>query len=133
MPANVVDGAIILPFRPSVGSYDFTCAINQRTYVWFARWNTRDKAWMLDISDENSKPIIVGVKVVLGAFLGRMRQDVPLFTEGVLVATDLSINHNNGQGKEAGFDDFGTRVIVQYIPILEWLFRVNLQFSGTSV
>ena len=52
--------------------------------------------------------MIIGVKVVLGTYLGRSCAH-PLFTEGVFVAIDTTNKH-----AEATYDDLGTRVEVWY-------------------
>ncbi len=126
--ANVLGGAITLPFQPSIGNYNFTSTINNIPYNFNVLWNTRDEdpdngiagAWYFDVLDSSFNPIITGVKIVLGAFLGRLCSD-PLFTTGCFVAIDTS-----GNEQEAGYDDIGmnpdgttNRVVVKWIPVLE--------------
>lgn len=114
---NVTDGSIIIPFLPSIGIYDFSCDINARGYLFDVRWNGTEKAWYFDLYDDLKNVIGINNKIVLGCFIGR-RHDHVLFREGVFVATDLS-----GAKKEFGFDDVGTRCIVQYVPVLELIYR----------
>jgi hypothetical protein len=76
-------------------------------YIFELRWNLREGAWYLNIFEANGSAIIHGVKVVLGMYLGR-RSRHDLFRKGALVAVDTS-----RQGKEAGLDDFGTRVVLR--------------------
>jgi len=116
---NVTDGSIVIPFVPSVGIYDFTCDINARGYLFYVRWNGAEKAWYFDIYDDQQNVVGLNNKVVLGAFIGR-RHDHILFREGVFVAVDLS-----GNQQEFDFDGVGTRCIVQYIPVLELIYRAN--------
>lgn len=78
------------------------------SYVWDFRWNERAGAWFMDIFDENEDPIRVGVKVVLGTWLGRRCVDAR-FPPGAIVAVDTS-----GAGLDAGLDDLGTRVILLF-------------------
>lgn len=135
MGTNVVTGASIIPFQPSIANCDFDCAINGVTYNFRQRWNDRAAlyspsgelvvagAWYFDVTAADQTPIISGVKIVLGAYLGRQSND-PLFTQGVFTAWDSS-----GGTIEAGFDDLTTRVIVQYIPVLELIRRLGLPSS----
>jgi hypothetical protein len=104
-----------IPVVGSISSYRLSTTLtydNQDVqHVFELRWNSRDAAWYVNVLEVDDTPIVLGVKVVLGAFLGR-RSTHPLFTFGVLVAFDLS-----GQDLDAGFDDFGTRVSLRYIPV----------------
>lgn len=104
---------IALPFIPSVPVYSFSTSINGASFNFDVRWNTRDAAWYFDVSTEEGVVLRQGVKIVLGAYLGRV-SDSDLFTQGVFVARDTS-----GQGLDATFDDLGTRVEVLYLTALE--------------
>lgn len=117
--------AIELPILPEVGgvrfgSFRVGVTIDSEQYIVDGRWNGRDQAWYLDWYEVNLTPIIYGMKVVLGTFLGR-RSNHKLFRDGVLVAVDLS-----GQGRDAGYDDLGTRVVLEWIPVLELLRRLTV-------
>jgi len=135
-PPNVLGGAVTLPFVPSVGNYDFDTAINGIPYHFNVLWNTRDAdpdngiegAWYFDVLDASSNPIVTQMKVVLGAFIGRLSSD-PLFTTGCIIAIDTS-----GKEQEAGYDDIGVnadgttnRVLVKWVPVLE------LQYQKSQV
>jgi hypothetical protein len=116
--------AVELPILPEtggtrVGFFRVGTTIENVQYIIDGRWNSRDAAWYLDFYEGDLTPIIYGVKVVLGAYLAR-RSNHPLFANGVLVAVDLT-----NSGKEATFDDFGTRVILEWIPVLELLRRLR--------
>lgn len=100
-----------LPLVPSVASYRFGVALNENQYIIDVHWNSREEAWYLDWYKEDDTVIAIGLKVVLGAYLGRTKT-VPPFSEGSLVAVDTS-----GESIEATFDDLGSRVIVRYIPV----------------
>lgn len=100
--------AQILPLVPSVPSYRVGTQLDGVQYVLDVRWNGRDGAWYMDILDEAAVAIRSGVKIVLGAFLGR-RTVNPAFPAGLLVAADLS-----GEGRDATLDDLGTRVVVYF-------------------
>ena len=99
-----------LPLVPSTPNYRFATTLDGTSYVFDVRWNARDEAWYLDVYDQNETLIRAGVKIVLGALLGRRSVD-PAFPDGLLIATDLS-----GEGREATFDDLGTRVVVIFTP-----------------
>lgn len=101
---------IIIPFEPSIGHYRFSTTISNTEYIFDVRWNSRDSAWYFDLLEFDETPIIMGVKIVLGTYLGR-RCTHALFYNGVFVAIDTS-----NEGREAGFDDLGTRVTIRYYP-----------------
>jgi len=104
---------ITLPFVPSVPFYTFTTTIEDAPYNFNVRWNTRDAAWYFDVTSEDGTVLREGVKVVLGAFLGRACT-LAFFEKGVLVARD-----STDAGIDAKFDDIGTRVQVFYMTALE--------------
>lgn len=113
----------IIPFEPGVPSYRMATVIDGTAYLFDVRWNGRDNidpvtgepigAWWFDILAENETPIAIGLKVALGAYIGRYIQH-PLFREGVLVAVDTE-----GTKREATLDDLGTRVQVRRYTIAE--------------
>lgn len=101
-----------LPFVPGVGAYKFTTTIESVTYTFNVHWNGRDSdpdngidgAWYFDLLEADGTPIVTGVKVVLGTYLGRTCAH-EFFQNGVLVAID-----NSGDKRDPGFDDLGARV-----------------------
>jgi hypothetical protein len=99
-----------LPFEPSTPSYRVSTTLGDTQYLLDVHWNERAEAWYFDILAADETRIRSGIKVVLGTFLGG-RCVTPGFPDGVLVATDTS-----GEGRDAGFDDLGTRVVVLFIP-----------------
>lgn len=104
---------IVLPFIPSVADYTFTTTIESVAHRFRVRWNSRDQAWFFDVETEDGVVLRQGVKIVLGAFLGRGGTE-GIFADGVIVARDTT-----SQAKEAGFDDITTRVEVLYLTALE--------------
>lgn len=129
--------ALVIPFSSENPINKFSTTLDGVQYGFRARWNQRDNydpvtnkssgAWYIDISDDTGEPIAVGIKVVLGTYLGRGINH-PLFREGVLVAVDTS-----DQGREAGIDDFGTRVQVMRLSIAEVLsLRVVASFPDEN-
>lgn len=72
------------------------------------RWSERSASWHLDLSTPAGAPILMGIRLVLGArFLRRCRH--PLRPRGELFLSD-----STGTGAEATQLDFGTRVRLHY-------------------
>lgn len=98
---------ILIPFQPSVPSYRMSVAIEATNFVLDVYYNERDSAWYFDLLDSEESPIISGVKVVLGTPLLRtVDERAP---GGVWIAHDTT-----NSGVEAGLDDLGGRVVVEY-------------------
>jgi len=97
-----------LPLIPSEPHYRFSTELGGVVFIIEMRWNTRDAAWYMSVFDETEIPILSGMKLVLGALLGRRSVD-PRRPGGAFVISDLS-----GSGTEAGFDDIGERVVVSF-------------------
>jgi len=110
---------LIIPFQPSIPNYDFTTTLDSFTVTFDVLWNARDKAWYFDLFASDLTPIIVGIKVVLGVNLGRKSTD-PFFQQNLLRAFDTAAKA--GQGKDAGIDDLGARVIVRRFSLAEMLY-----------
>lgn len=102
-----------LPLEPSVPNYRVGCAIGGRQFIFDVRWNTRSEAWYVDILLEDETPLAHGLKIVLGANLGRRIVDTSRFL-GMLSVVDTS-----GEGRDAGLDDLGTRVQVWFFGLEE--------------
>lgn len=100
--------ALLIPFRPSIGRYRFITVIGGDQYIFRVRWNTRDAAWYFNLLEYDETPILEGVKVVLGTYLGR-RSNHPLLLNGVFVARSNATVH-----KDPGLDDLGASVNVLY-------------------
>lgn len=107
--------ADLIPFAPSIPFQDFGLTFDGTLFVFNARWNQRAGAWYFDVFEDDQIPVIQGIKIVLGAYLGR-RCNHRLFRTGVFVAVDLS-----GAGRDATLDDLGTRVQVARFSIAEVL------------
>lgn len=117
--------SIQIPLVPSVGSYRFATVITTTAYIFDVRWNTRDAAWYMDVLEVDETPIIRGIKLVLGVYLGR-RSNHTLFLNGVFTLSDTS-----GAKADATFDDLGVRVLLQYIPVLDLIQRISDIQAGT--
>lgn len=97
-----------IPFIAEEFNYSFSTTILDQTFVFDVRWNERDSAWYFDLSDSEGSIIRAGIKIVLGAYLGRRSVD-PRYPAGLFVASDLS-----NEGVDATYLDLGTRVVVHF-------------------
>lgn len=98
---------VTLDIEPSVTPQRFATVLEDRTFLFDFRWNARAAAWFMDILTEDEVAVRTSIKVVLG-MLG-WRTTSTDFPPGVLRAYDTT-----GEGREAGLDDLGTRVVVAY-------------------
>lgn len=103
----------VIQTLPSVPFQTQSVTIRGKVYVLAFRWNTRDAAWYFDISDEAGAAIRSGVKIVLGAYLGRMATVDP-FNDGAFVA----VNTGN-DAADATLDNFGAAVLLKYYTAAE--------------
>ncbi len=113
------DSIHTIPLQPSVADYTMGVTIDGTHYLMHVYWNDRDSAWYFDMLASDETPIIQGVKIMLGVYLGRSA-GVPPFSNGVLGVYDTS-----GQMKDAGFDDLGARVQMKWLPITQLLARLD--------
>lgn len=109
-----------MPLLPRLGgNYRFGATIESTPYLFDVRWNSRDAAWYMDVLEASEQPIVLGIKLVLGAYLGR-RSNHRLFKRGVFMMLDTS-----DAGRDATYDDLGERVILVYMPIDELIRRLG--------
>ena len=103
---------IVLPLRPSIGAYRFTLPIDDVQYRFRFKWNSVERpgkgVWYMDVAEFNGTPILAGIKIVLGTYLGRWSTH-PLLLDGVFVARSSAPVHD-----DPGFDDLGVTVQVLY-------------------
>lgn len=102
-----------IPFLPSDNNYRLAIPIDTVMYLFDTHWNSKDQSWYFDLREQDESPIALGVRVVLGASLGRSSHH-PFFTKYMLHAIDTT-----GEGREAGFDDLGARVVVRLSSIAD--------------
>lgn len=114
-----------IPLVPSVPNYRRTTTIEDSTYIFDVRWNARESAWYFDLLEEDETPIRIGLKIVLGTFIGRTCHH-PLFQAGAFIALDSS-----GENRDPGLDDlgFGARVALTYWTVED----LYLEAFGTKV
>ena len=113
-----------LPLILSNPWYELTVPLDQTDGSVFVatfefRWNFRDLSWYFTMRDDAQTPMVTGVRVVLGTFLGHRSQH-KFFNNNALAALDLS-----HKGQEAGLDDFGSRVILRILSAHEILVLNN--------
>lgn len=118
---------MILSLRPSVGNFKFRSILNGVEYKFRVKFNRRELAYYLDVFEISDKLVAAGLKIVLGAYIGREIRH-PLFTEGVLVAR---IPRGDDR-REAQFDDLGTRVEVWYFTKEEMFVEIVSALTGVS-
>jgi len=116
---------VVLPLRPSIGAYRFTLQLEDVQYRFRLKWNSVERPgsapatpgvitapakgmWYMDIAEFDGTPILAGVKIVLGSYLGRWSNH-PLILNGVFVARSSAPIHD-----DPGFDDLGVTVQVLY-------------------
>jgi hypothetical protein len=102
-----------IPLRPDLAHYDFSYTLDEVTYLFEFRWNSREEAWYFDLRLEDETDVLNGVKVVLGYPMG-IRSRNANRPPGQLVAFDTS-----GRNEEAGLEDLGSRVIILYYDLEE--------------
>ncbi len=106
-----------IPLIPSEPWYTLTVPLDNpegdgtTAYVFVVRWNERDEHWYFDLLEQDNTAILTGVRIVLGTYLGR-RSRHPLLRGGVFIAIDTT-----GEGRDAAFDDLGTRVVLRYFTV----------------
>jgi hypothetical protein len=109
-----------LPLEPgNVGGafQEFPTVLDGSEFIVRVRWNTRDAAWYLSLFDVADDPIFQGIKIVLGVALGRRVTDERM--PGVFLAADLN-SPDGTDRRDAGFDDLGERVVVDFYPFTEF-------------
>lgn len=120
---------VILDFRPSTSPYRFGVILRGTEYVFDVRWNTREDngagAWFFNVLEVDLTLIAAGVKVTLGAYLGRSTNH-PLFSDGALVCR---IPHGNDR-RNPTFDDIGRRVEVWYFTREEMVQEIIGSITG---
>lgn len=99
---------LALPIDSAFPRYRVSTALAGVQYTFHVYWNERDAAWYFHLLAADGTAIKHGIKIVLGTRLGRRCID-PRFPSGALIARDLT-----GNGRDAGRDDLGTRVRVEY-------------------
>ncbi len=99
---------VMLPLVGAIPDYRVGTTLDGENYILDVRWNYRESAWYFDILTPAEDVVRAGIKIVLGAYLGRRSADDRM-PPGLLIASDLS-----NEGRDATIDDLGSRVVVHY-------------------
>lgn len=118
---------VVLPLKPSIGNFTFRTLLLDNEYLFRCRWNRQTLAYYLDVSESDKTPILYGMKVVLGTYLGRSSTH-PLFRRGVF-APRIPLGTDR---REAQFADLGVRVQVWYFTNEEAFAQVANTLTGTT-
>lgn len=118
--------SIFIPVIPSNTNNQFQITLGDDIYTFDIHWNSRDDAgsgdgaYYFDLYDSAGLPVVVGVKIVLGALLGR-RSAHPFFLTNVLVAVDSTLTN-----LDTNFDELGVRVFLKHMTAGEYLSELTL-------
>jgi hypothetical protein len=88
--------------------FEFTTDLDGVDFTLTFRWNSRDPAWYMDITDAGGNVLLQGLRLSLDTPLTGRFRDLRL-PDGDLMAIDTS-----NQGLEAGRYDLGNRVKLFY-------------------
>lgn len=102
-----------IPLDPSETNYRIRVPLDNETFLFDIRWNSRDAAFYIDIRQQDEVPIALGLKLVLGVNIGRTSNH-PFFQKHMLKMVDSS-----GAGLDATFDDVGRRVFLMHTSFSE--------------
>lgn len=118
----------IIPLQQGVAYYRVNTQLLGVSYLLDFYWNAYAESWWLSVYDAQEHPIRTGIRCVLGTFLARTAQ-LPPFNQGALVCVDTS-----GQALDPGFNDFGSRVKLAFMEMLDIIaYEQNPQlFVGPS-
>lgn len=119
--------AIQIPLRTDLEDYTLQATLDQTIYTLRMRFNRRDQNWYMDVMDQNSVPIRMGLKVLIDWPLG-VRTRNPLWPPGCFIAVDTSTLHEdptatitidngarvNGTPSATVASDLGGRVVLLY-------------------
>tara|TARA_R110000803_G_scaffold13482_1_gene37859 strand:- start:9320 stop:9661 length:342 start_codon:yes stop_codon:yes gene_type:complete len=92
--------ALLIPLQ-GISSYVFTTSIEDFTYSFRVRWNTREGSWRLDIREVDGTPIVQGLKLAPNQNLTKGYKDSRL-PEGNLYILDI-----DGLGSRPTFESLG--------------------------
>lgn len=115
-----------LPFTAGIPHYDFTVTLDESLYSFDVKWNSCDAHWYFDMFDADDEPVVVGVKIVLGTFLGRKAAH-PFFANNVITAIDTTL-----ENRDPDFDDIGRRVFIEHMTFQEHLASINAFLTEVS-
>lgn len=98
---------VYLSIVPGDPNQRFRTSLAGTEYLVSLRWNARVNTWFMHLHDDQEDPIWLSMAVVLGVPIGSRCIDERW--PGMLRAVDLS-----GTGRDAGLDDLGVRVMIEF-------------------
>lgn len=93
--------------------YEQVTTLEGTNYRFTFKWNKREGYWYFDLADADAVPIRSGIKCVLGTLLLKRVTDARR-PPGEIACVDVTAS-----GQDAGFDDFGSRVLLYYFTAAE--------------
>lgn len=106
--------AFILPCSSNQPDFNFQCELDAVTYGFRFRWNEREQAWFMTLSDVAGNDLVGSVRVVVGFPLVARSRHLTGMPPGALIASDTS-----GQDLDPGLDELGGRVQLFYYSVVE--------------
>ena len=97
---------VSIPLVTSQNNYRLAVPLQNETFLFDVRCNTRDAAWYFDLRREDETPILMNNKVVVGARPGHSSND-SFYKTRVMQVVDIS-----DTGVDPSYDELGTRVLV---------------------
>lgn len=107
MPMNI-------PLRSDLPHFDLQAVLSGVVFTLEFKWNTRERAWYLNVQSETGEDVVSGIKLIVDFPLGR-RTPNRARPAGVLIAVDTSdAGQNPGWDDVAQKGDLGNRVQLLY-------------------
>ena len=97
-----------LPIRNDLPAYDFQVELDGELFTLGFSFNARANYWVLDISDANEEPLLMGIRIVSGWLLTNR------FVNSNLPLGDFFVYDTSGKNEDPTQDDFGTTKVFMY-------------------
>lgn len=104
-----------IPVRSDLPAYEMQVELDGVIFTLGFTYNTRAGYWVLDISDANEVPLLVGIKIISGWLLTNR------FVNDGLPAGDFFVYDTSGKNEDPKIDDFGTNKVFLYADAAEGL------------
>lgn len=101
--------AVIIPIPSDNAKFSLTVDLDEVVYLLAFTWNTRCRAWYMDIALQDSTNLLCGRKILPGVDLNGRHKD-PRLPKGRLIALDTQ-----GGSVRPDRNDLGTRIKLWYI------------------
>ena len=104
-----------LPVPPPVGdgtlvrSFTYGITLDNVAFQFTLNWNARVNNWTLDVADAGGNAIVSGIALRLGTDLLAPHRGYSI------PAGSINVFDTSGEGVEMGRDEFGARVLLQYV------------------